>query len=142
MIEPTNETPKKPGIVIFVSILNFFSSTLWFFITLLFSALLVLGNSASFYQQVTSRLQERLPAGQNIAVGWNVVFSFFVALGLFFSIYHLFLGIGLLKGKGAAWYVQIVTAILGLIMIPYGTIISIIILIFFFRTNVRGFFKV
>ena len=141
MTELLNEPQKKPGIVIFVAILNFFSAAAWFFGAALFTALLVFGNAIGFYQTITTRLQERL-ASRNLSVGLNAVFSFFLVLGLFFAIYHLLLGIGLLKGKSAAWYVQIVAAIIGLILIPYGTVMSILILIFFFQSNVRNYFKV
>ncbi|OIO38024.1 MAG: hypothetical protein AUJ72_03330 [Candidatus Omnitrophica bacterium CG1_02_46_14] len=136
-----NGSPKKPGIVIFVSILNFFSAAAWFFIASIFTMLMIFGNAVGFYQSITNQIQEKL-ANQNYSIGLNVIFSFFLGLGLFFALYHLILGIGLLKGKGAAWYVQIVTAIIGLILIPYGTIVSIVILIFFFQSNVREFFKV
>ena len=141
MNDAIQESKKKPGIVIFVAILNFFSSTAWFLGAALFAMLLVFGNAVGFYQTITSQLQERL-AGQNLSVGLNVVFSFFLALSLCFAVFHLLVGVGLLKGKGAAWYVQIVTAIMGLVLIPYGTVVSVVILVFFFRSNVRNFFKV
>ena len=88
-----------------------------------------------------AELQERLTS-QNFSLGLNVIFSFGLVISLFFVLYHLLLGLGLLKGKAAAWYVQIVTAIFSLILIPYGTVVSIVILIFFFQSNVRNFFKV
>ena len=141
MNEVVNEPKSKPGIVIFVALLNFFSSMAWLIGAALFTALLIFGNAVGFYQTITNRLQERL-AGQNLAIGLNAVFSFFLILSLFFAGFHLLIGIGLLKAKGAAWYVQIVTAIMGLILIPYGTVVSIVILVFFFRSNVRSFFKV
>jgi hypothetical protein len=141
MTENINQSIKKPGIVIFVSILNFFSAAAWFFVATIFIMLVVFGNALGFYQSISNQIQEKLTA-QNYSIGLNVIFSFFLGLGLFFALYHLILGIGLLKGKGAAWYVQIATAIIGLIMIPYGTIISIVILVFFFQSNVRSYFKV
>ena len=143
MSEILNESQRKPGIVIFVAILNFFSCALWVFLSLLLVMFLILGNTASGYQQITSQIQQRLP-NQTLptAFTWNALFLVLLVGTLFFMLYHLFLGLGLLKGKGAAWYVQVVAAVLGLIMIPYGTIISIVILIFFFRSNVRNFFKV
>ena len=141
MNEILNESQKKPGIVIFVSILNFFSAALWFFGSIFFIMALIFGNAISFYQKITSQLQERLMT-QNLSFGLNAVLSFFFVFSLCFAVYHLLLGIGLQKGKGAAWYVQIVTAIIGLILIPYGTVISLVILIFFFQPNVRNYFKV
>ena len=141
MNDVVNESAKKPGIVIFVSILNFFSAALWFLGAAFFTTALVFGNAVSFYQKITSQLQERLVT-ENLSIGLNAVLVFFLVFSLCLAVYHLFLGIGLQKGKGAAWYVQIVTAIIGLILIPYGTIVSLVILIFFFQPNVRSFFKV
>ncbi len=141
MSEVLSESQKRPGIVIFVSILNFFSAATWFFVAALFVTLLIFGNAVNFYQTLTNQLQERL-ASQNLSIGLNVIFSFFLSIGLIFGIYHLLLGLGLLKAKGAAWYVQVVTAIFGLILLPYGTILSVLILIFFFQANVRNYFKV
>ena len=141
MNEVINEPQKKPGIVIFIAILNFFSSMAWLIGAALFTVLLIFGNAVGFYQTITNQLQERL-SSQNLTIGLNAVFSFFLILSLFFAGFHLLIGIGLLKGKGAAWYVQIVTAIMGLILIPYGTVVSIVILIFFFQSNVRNYFKV
>ena len=141
MTEAVNESQQKPGIVIFVGILNFFSSTAWFFVVVIFATIMIFGNAIGFYQTITNQLQERL-ASQNLSLGLNAIFSIGLVFSLFFAIYHLMLGIGLLKGKAAAWYTQIVTAIIGLVLVPYGTIISIVILIFFFQSNIRAFFKV
>ena len=141
MSEILNESQKKPGIVIFVSILNFFSAAIWFLGAAFFITALIFGNAFSFYQKITTQLQERLVT-QNLSVGLNAVLVFFLVFSLCVAVYHLLLGIGLQKGKGVAWYVQIVTAIIGLILIPYGTIISLVILIFFFQPNVRNYFKV
>ena len=141
MTESVNESPKKPGIVIFVSILNFFSAALWFLGAGFFIMAIIFGNAVSFYQKITSQLQERLVT-QNLSIGLNAVLLFFLVFSSCMAVYHLFLGIGLQRGKGFAWYIQIVTAIIGLILIPYGTIISLVMLIFFFQANVRNYFKV
>ncbi|PIU40737.1 MAG: hypothetical protein COT00_00115 [Candidatus Omnitrophica bacterium CG07_land_8_20_14_0_80_50_8] len=141
MVETVSESPKKPGIVIFVSILNFFSAALWFLEAAFFVVLLIFGNAISVTQAITDKLRQGL-ASQNLSLGLNAVFSFFLIVGVLLGVYHLLLGIGLQKGKGAAWYVQIVTAIVGLILIPYGTIVSIVILVLFFQSGVRNYFKV
>ena len=141
MSEMLNESQKKPSVVIFVSILNFFSAVLWFLGAAFFATALVFGNAVSFYQKITSQLQKRMVT-ENLSTGLNVVLIFLLAFSLCLACYHLLLGIGLQKGKGAAWYVQIVTPILCLILIPYGTIVSVIILIFFFQPNIRSYFKV
>ena len=61
----------------------------------------------------------------------------FVILGL---VYFL-IGFGLLKMKGWARTVAIIFAIIGLIGVPIGTIISIIILIYLFKPEVKAAFQ-
>lgn len=141
MSEITVSSSKKPGIVIFIAILNFFSCAAWFFASAICLTVIVYGNAAGFYQSLTNQIKERL-ASQNISLGLNAVFIFFLVLSLFFLVFHFLIGLGLLKGKGAAWYTQVVAAIMGLILVPYGTVVSIVILVFFFQSNVRNFFKI
>ncbi len=61
----------------------------------------------------------------------------FVILGIFYFI----IGFGLWNVKGWARKVAIVFAIIGLIGIPIGTIISIIILIYLFKPEVKAAFQ-
>jgi len=62
---------------------------------------------------------------------------------LFFGIIALLyflIAFGLLAGKGWARIIAIIFAIIGLFNIPIGTIISIIILIYLFRSDVKAYF--
>ncbi len=61
----------------------------------------------------------------------------FVILGLVCFL----IGFGLLKMKGWARTIAIVFAIIGLIGVPIGTIISIIILIYLFKPEVKAAFQ-
>ncbi|MFP4143486.1 MAG: hypothetical protein ACLFSM_09985, partial [Thermoplasmata archaeon] len=51
------------------------------------------------------------------------------------------IGYGLYAGKGWARTVAIILAIIGLLGFPIGTIISIIILIYLFKDDVKAYFK-
>ncbi len=61
----------------------------------------------------------------------------FVILGIFYFI----IGLGLLGMKGWSRKLAIVFAIIGLIGVPIGTIISIIILIYLFKPEVKAAFQ-
>jgi hypothetical protein len=57
-----------------------------------------------------------------------------------FALLYFAVGFGLLKGQGWARIVAIILAIIGLLNIPIGTIISIIILIYLFKPDVKAYF--
>lgn len=57
-----------------------------------------------------------------------------------FALINFVIGIGLLKGKGWARILAIIFAIIGLANVPIGTIISIIILIYLFKADVKAYF--
>ena len=61
----------------------------------------------------------------------------FIILGIFYFI----IGLGLLGMKGWSRKLAIVFAIIGLIGVPIGTIISIIILIYLFKPEVKAAFQ-
>ncbi len=63
-----------------------------------------------------------------------------VVFGLIALIYFL-IAYGLLKGQGWARIVAIIFAIIGLLDIPIGTIISIIILWYLFKPEVKAWFQ-
>lgn len=50
-------------------------------------------------------------------------------------------GIGLIKGKSWGWTFAMVTAVLDLFNVPFGTIIGILSLIYLFRKEVREYFS-
>ena len=64
----------------------------------------------------------------------------FTALFVVIGLVELFLAWGLYTGRGWARIVALVFAVIGLIGIPIGTIISIIILYYLTRPNVKAYF--
>ena len=73
---------------------------------------------------------------------------------LFFMIasFFLMLGIGLVRGKKFAWYLQIAVStmgllglplsVTGLLLLPLGALLNVAILVLFFQNPVRSYFKV
>jgi hypothetical protein len=57
------------------------------------------------------------------------------------ALIYFLIALGLLKGMGWARIVAIIFAIIGLLNIPIGTIISIIILIYLFKPEVKAWFQ-
>jgi hypothetical protein len=76
-------------------------------------------------------------AGDDVFAGMALCWIVFGIIALFYFI----VGIGLLKGQNWARVVAIILAIIGLINIPLGTIISIIILIYLFKADVKAYFQ-
>jgi len=133
--------PGKPGSVIFVAILNFISAACALSISFLLGLILVFGNLIGLKDYAADRAVEfapsiNWPTAMNLFVGFFTTVSFLLGLG------YLFLGIGLLSGKGWSWYVQIALAVIGLLFPPIGTIVSLFVLAFFFQSETRTFFKV
>ena len=141
MTDVTHESSKTPGIVIFVAVLNFLSSGLFFIFSILSLVALVFGNVMGIYDFVTRQITQ-FTQPQSLSLGLNFVFGSFLLISLTFLAFFLFIGLGLLKGKKLAWYFQIAMSVLGLLGIPFGTILNVIILIFFFQPSVRDYFKV
>lgn len=141
MTDVISSESRKPGIVIFVAVLNFLSAAMMS--GLLFFSLLGLffGNALSVMQAVSRQISE-YAASVDWTFGVNLIFGFLLFFSLCFLAFFLWVGIGLLKGQKAAWYAQVALSILGLLSIPFGTILNVVILIFFFRTRVRDYFKV
>lgn len=141
MAETIPVTVKKPGIVIFVAILNFVSAAFWLAGVLFSILFLVVGQAADLFQRTVTQLNQTLTSA-GLSIGLTVVCAVVGTVCAAFVVFHLLLALGLLKGNRAAWYLQLVSSTLGLLFLPYGTIISIVILIFFFRGPVRDYFKV
>ncbi len=135
MNENLNESQKKPGVVIFAMILNFFSAAFWLVASMF---LLLVGNAG----MSTIAQDKNLGRVATIFMASTYfIYTFFVLLILF----HIFLGIGLLMGKKLAWYFQVISCVTGIVTffwLPPSLIISIVILIFFFMSNVRSYFKI
>jgi hypothetical protein len=70
------------------------------------------------------------------STGMMMCWVVFIIVALFYFI----VGFGLLKGKNWARIIAIILAIFGLFNIPIGTIISIIILIYLFKADVKAYF--
>ena|SRR3989338_5678865 len=132
---------KKPGIVIFVAILNFISAMFWLSGVLFSILFLALGQAADLFQRTVTQLNQTLTSA-GFSIGLTVVCSVVGTVCAAFALFHLLLALGLLKANRVAWYAQLVSGTLGLLFLPYGTIISIVILVFFFRAPVRDYFKV
>ena len=56
------------------------------------------------------------------------------------AIFYFLVALGMLKGQNWARRIGIILALIGLINIPIGTIISIIILIYLFKADVKAYF--
>ena len=141
MNEVISEPSKTPGIVIFVAVLNFLSAALFFIFSSLSLMVLIFGNVMGIYDFMTHQITRYYPSA-NLSLGFNFIFITFLAVSLVFLIFFLMIGLGLLKGRRLAWYFQIALSIMGLLGIPFGTILNVVILIFFFQAPVRDYFKV
>ena len=138
--------PKKPGIVIFVSILHWLAVawsalvSLILLLSLLFSR--VLGGMEGYFRD---RISAMVPA--NSTAGPIAFFAVILAVSLCFTGFFLFMALGILKGNKFSWYVQIALSVLGLLSFAGGlfgiplTLINVLILFFFFTPRIRDYFK-
>ncbi|MFW6197199.1 MAG: hypothetical protein ACOC5D_07705, partial [Thermoplasmatota archaeon] len=62
-------------------------------------------------------------------------------ISLILMLFYFGIAYGLLKGSGWARTLAILFAIIGLLNIPIGTIVSIIILIYLFKDDVKAYFR-
>ncbi len=136
-----NESPRTPGIVIFVAVLNFISMAFFFFLSILSLVVLIFGNVMGIYDFITKQITTYRPQ-VNLSIGFNVFFILMLVFGIIFFVFYLVEGIGLLRGKKYAWYFQVTLSVLGLLAFPIGTILNAVILIFFFQSSIRGYFKI
>ena len=135
------QTMKVPGIVIFTAVLNFISVASFLFMSVLWLLAIIFGNVMGMAEFVTRHLQNYSQT-PNFSYGLVSVFVTLLVVSLLFLFYFLFIGIGLLKGKTLAWYLQIGNSIIFLLIFPIFTLINGIILFMFFKPAVRNFFKV
>ena len=153
MTDPSIETPKKPGVVIFVAILHFFSGGLFVFLSL-FCVLAMFFGAAWGIDDYFARQVTQVAPAANFSYGLTLIFGAALVVFLGFLTFFLTLGIGLLKGKKFAWYLQVAFSTLGLLglpmsflgaaffVLPAGAVFNIVVLVLFFRARVRNFFKV
>ncbi len=141
MNDPSSLESRKPGIVIFVAVLNFISAAMMSGL-FLFSLLgLFFGSALSAMQTVSRRLSE-VAASANLSFGVTFIFAALFMISAALLIFFIWVAFGLLRAKKAAWYVQIALSILGLLSVPLGTVINTVILVLFFQRPVRDYFKV
>ena len=140
MTDTTESATKTPGIVIFVAILNFLTTAVFFLLAAISVMGLLFGNIFGIYEYMTQRLSQYSHA--NPSVGLSLLFIIFLAVSVTFLFCFLFLGIGLLKGRRLAWYFQIALSVLGLLSFPVGTLVNAVILVLFFQAPTRDYFKV
>ena len=141
MTEPVSTAPRTPGIVIFVAVLNFISMTFFILLALFAVTILIFGNVIGVYQYMTDQIAHYSPE-LKLGLGLNVIIGMLLFVSVLFSLFHLLTGIGLLKGKKIFWYIQIALSVLGLLGFPIATILNTVILVFFFQTTVRDYFRV
>ena len=151
MSETSVEKPKKPGIVIFVAVLHFFSVALFFFLSLFCVLAMLFGAAWGIDDYFTRQMPQFSPP--NFSFGITLVFGTALFVFACFAAFFLSMALGLLKAKKFAWYLQVAFSTVGLLglplaflwavpLLPLGSILNIVILALFFRSRIRGYFKV
>ena len=141
MNEPSEERPtSRPGIVIFVAVLNFLSSLFYFAAAVLIILIVLFGKVLALQDAFIDRMQRSIPE-IHWSLGFHMVILVVIMVVLIMGIIHLFMGIGLMKGNALAWYFQIAISVIGLAVAPLGTVLSVVIIIFFFQEPTRRYFK-
>ncbi len=145
-------TPRKPGVVIFVAILNFFSVALFFALSAFMALAIVFGAAWGVDTYVSQQMSQYAP-NPNFSYGLTWVFGLGAAVCLGIALFFLSIAVGLLAGKKYAWYLQVAMSTLSLLglplslltaafVLPLGAVLNIVILVFFFQHRVRDHFKV
>lgn len=145
MTEELTAAPRTPGMVIFVAVLNFISVAFLSIVSFLCALALVFGNVMGLYDLAARQMQ-----AANLSFGFTFLFAVILLVSVMFLVFFLLVGIGLLKGKRLAWYLQIGMSVFGLMTsfvaglagISFGGVLNAFILIFFFQHRVRDYFKV
>lgn len=135
------EAVKKPGIVIFTAVLNYVAVVVYALVAVFSLLVLVMGTGFQLYQKLSQQIHQYYPEVDLTGVV-GVVFGVVLFLSLFSIAFHVWLALGLLSGKKSCWYTQVVMSVIGLISFPIGTVLNIVILIFFFQPLIREYFKV
>ena len=130
--------PRKPGIVIFVSVLNFISAAFCAAAFIFSIIALLFGSSMNLQRTIT----EQYPQVTDLSFGFTFLFLLIFVFSAFLLAFFLFIAIGLLKGNKIAWYLQIIMSVAGLLGFPMGTVVNLVILIFFFQPPIRNYYKV
>jgi hypothetical protein len=120
---------ERPTGVTILAVLYFILGIMWLMVPIIVSVCL-----ASMFSSIPG--MEESGAGDELFAAGLLCWLIFGIIALVYFI----IGIGLLKGKGWARIVAIILAIIGLANFPLGTIISILILIYLFKSDVKDFF--
>lgn len=131
----------RPGIVFFAAILNFVMALLWIAASAAVFLVMGLGVAARLSQTAASYVPAWTPDASSLIVLVTVGVTILVVT-LSSAVMFLFVGVGLLKGNGVAWYLQAVLSVLGLFFVPIGTALNALILVFLFQKTTRDFFKI
>ncbi len=131
---------RKPTVVVVVAILQFLSAATFFLISL-FSILGLIFGASWNMDQMVGKMMTQYTTDPNMSFGVTVFFGVLLVICLITAILFLLLGIGLLKGSKVSWYIQIALSILGLLAFPIGTIINGVVLFFFFKRDIRDFYR-
>jgi hypothetical protein len=132
---------RTPGVAIFVAILNFINV---FFCALAASFLalaLVFGNISDFLV----RQMSQHPGAVQFTSAMNLFFGVGLVVTAAFGAFFIAVGVGLLRGSRASWYLEIALSILGILSFPvmpfYGAVSAVVVALFF-QTHVREYYKV
>ncbi len=138
--QAVNVSSRKPTIVVVVAILQFLSAATFALISL-FSILGLIFGASWNMDQMVGKMMTEYGANPNMSFGVTVFFGVMLVICLIMAVLFLLLGLGLLKGSKASWYIQIALSILGLLAFPLGTIVNGVILFFFFKREIRDFYR-
>lgn len=138
--EAVNISPRKPTVVVVVAILQFLSAAALLLVSL-FSILGLIFGASWNMDQMVGKMMAEYGASPNMSFGVTVFFAFMLVVCLILAVLFLLLGMGLLKGSKVSWYIQIALSILGLLAFPFGTIVNGVILFFFFKREIRDYYR-
>lgn len=139
MTELLTPESRKPGIVIFAAILNFIAAASIALLALFCLAVVALGAVASFTKTIAEQVPQAAGVSQTVLSVFLILT--FAVLSAFVAVY-VYTGIGLLKAKKPAWYLQVVFSVLGLLAFPFGTVLYGVLLVMFFQARIRDYFHI
>jgi len=125
---------KRPDLLILVAIWQFLSA---FFLLIGIAAISVFAFPEALGYSRWS------PAGVPTFIDVGAIFGLSIAILVLLCLIGLSLagGIGILKAKSWGRIISVINAILGLLNIPIGTVIGILVLIYLMKPEVREYFE-
>jgi len=123
-------TTKRPDLLLLIAIWQFINA-LFCLIGIIAIAIFAFPGAVDHYGPV------------NVGADIGAIFGLSIAILFLLSCIGLSVagGIGILLGKAWGRIVSIVNAVLGLLAIPIGTIIGVLVLIYLTRSEVREYFE-